>query len=390
MLIKCPECELQISDKAISCPHCGLPIRPYKSYNTKKSKQHMRLPNGFGQITKISSKPLRNPYGAMVTVGKTSEGRPICKLLKPVSYFATYNEAYEALVEYNKNPYDIEPGITMSELYDRWSAEYFKKLANDSSIRTIKCAWNYCTEIYSMQVNAIRVRHLKGCIENSDASANIKSRMKSVFNLILDYAVEYELVDHNYARDFKLDSNIIEEKEQNKRDHIAFTEEEIEILWKNTGVVTVQMILIQIYMGWRPQELCKLETKNKRGCFISGGMKTKAGKDRLVPIHSKISELIEQNISLSEQLGSKYLFRSINYDKYNREFAKVISMLGLNPEYRPHDPRKTFVTLAKKYKVDEYAIKRIVGHAVSDITEAIYTERDNEWLKNEIEKIKDF
>ena len=23
MLIKCPECELQVSDKAVSCPHCG-------------------------------------------------------------------------------------------------------------------------------------------------------------------------------------------------------------------------------------------------------------------------------------------------------------------------------------------------------------------------------
>lgn len=26
-LIKCPECELQVSDKALSCPHCGFPLR---------------------------------------------------------------------------------------------------------------------------------------------------------------------------------------------------------------------------------------------------------------------------------------------------------------------------------------------------------------------------
>ncbi|MEQ2827819.1 MAG: zinc-ribbon domain-containing protein [Anaerobutyricum hallii] len=25
-LIKCPECELQVSDKALSCPHCGFPL----------------------------------------------------------------------------------------------------------------------------------------------------------------------------------------------------------------------------------------------------------------------------------------------------------------------------------------------------------------------------
>lgn len=27
MLFKCPECDLQVSDKAISCPHCGHPLK---------------------------------------------------------------------------------------------------------------------------------------------------------------------------------------------------------------------------------------------------------------------------------------------------------------------------------------------------------------------------
>lgn len=47
-----------------------------------------------------------------------------------------------------------------------------------------------------------------------------------------------------------------------------------------------------------------------------------------------------------------------------------------------------FVTMAKKYNVDEYAIKYIVGHSIQDITEKVYTQRKIEWLKNKIEKIK--
>lgn len=47
-----------------------------------------------------------------------------------------------------------------------------------------------------------------------------------------------------------------------------------------------------------------------------------------------------------------------------------------------------FVTMAKKYGVDEYAIKYIVGHVINDITEKVYTKREIEWLKTEIEKIK--
>ncbi len=64
----------------------------------------------------------------MVTVGKDAYGRPICKLLKPQAYFETYNDAYIALVEYNQNPYDLSDDIIMSQLYERWSEEYFKTL----------------------------------------------------------------------------------------------------------------------------------------------------------------------------------------------------------------------------------------------------------------------
>lgn len=148
MLIKCPECELQVSDKAAACPHCGYPMQPtVKRKPRVKSNKRRRLPNGFGQISEIKNRNLRNPFRAMVTVGKTPEGRPICKPLKPESYFPTYNDAYAALVEYNKNPYDLEPSITVRELYDKWSEEYFKTLKVDGSIRAVTSAWAYCSAV---------------------------------------------------------------------------------------------------------------------------------------------------------------------------------------------------------------------------------------------------
>lgn len=38
--------------------------------------------------------------------------------------------------------------------------------------------------------------------------------------------------------------------------------------------------------------------------------------------------------------------------------------------------------------MDEYALKRIVGHSISDITERVYSKRGVEWLKRKIEKNK--
>lgn len=37
---------------------------------------------------------------------------------------------------------------------------------------------------------------------------------------------------------------------------------------------------------------------------------------------------------------------------------------------------------------DEYAIKYMVGHSIADITERVYTKRDPDRLRTEIEKIK--
>lgn len=49
--------------------------------------------------------------------------------------------------------------------------------------------------------------------------------------------------------------------------------------------------------------------------------------------------------------------------------------------------RAHFITMAKKYEVDP-AIKSIVGHEITDLTERVYTHRKIDWLKTEIEKIK--
>ena len=56
------------------------------------------------------------------------------------------------------------------------------------------------------------------------------------------------------------------------------------------------MILIGIYSGWRPQELAILkiadvDLQNRSFC---GGLKTNAGRNRIVPIHPIIYNLVEK------------------------------------------------------------------------------------------------
>jgi integrase len=173
----------------------------------------------------------------------------------------------------------------------------------------------------------------------------------------------------------------------------------MEILWNNIDTKQyVDIILFQCYTGWRPQELglLKLEDIDLETGVMVGGIKTEAGTNRVVPIHPRIRHIVEQKYKEAEELGSEHLLNctgsrsglKLTYDKYQKRFVKIISELNLNEQHRAHDPRMHFITMAKKYKLDEYAIKYIVGHAIQDVTEKVYTKREIDWLKEEIEKIK--
>ena len=370
----------------------------------------MRLPNGFGQITELKKRNLRKPFRVMVTVGKTDEGRPICKPLQPVAYFETYNEAYQALLKYNENPFTYSNNMTVEELYEKWTERYFKTASESSKNRT-KSAWKYCDSVKKLKANEIRGRHIKYCMDEGSYTKNgevrhptaqIKNIIKVIFNNMLDYAVEYEIVDRNYARSFSMSKADKKEMEENREHHIIYTDEEIKKLWANINEhPLIDVVLIQCYTGWRPKELekMKLADIDLTAGTMKGGVKTKAGKDRIVPIHSRIFDLVKKRCEDSIAKDSEYFITTNDgrsttkncpfyYNRFNRGLREIVEQLGLNPNHKPHDGRAHFVTQAKKYQMDEYAIKRIVGHEIRDITESVYTTRDIYWLKQGIEKIK--
>ncbi|MEW4413194.1 tyrosine-type recombinase/integrase [Clostridium sp. AN503] len=389
-LLNCPECALQVSVKALTCPHCGYPLDKSLVKRIRGSGKRRRLPNGFGSITERRDKNLKNSYWARVCIGKKEFGKPILNPLKPQCSFSTYNAAYAALVEYNKNPYDLNGDITVKELYEKWSKKYFSE---DVRARHIKGVMDSGFRIETRG-------KMKG--EKVYASAGTKARIKSIFNLMLDYAVEFEIAAINYARTFDISDEIVKEQEETNRDHIPFTKTELNLFWDNVGKIKfTDWILIQTYMGWRPQELAtlRLDEIDLDQWYMQAGMKTDAGKPRLVPIHSKIRNLAKKNYEYAVSINSEYLFNDksqthsgsckMSDDKYRHRFDKVIQVLHMNPLHRPHDPRMTFITIAKKSDVDEYAIKAMVGHKVQDIAESTYTVRDIKWLRTDLEKISE-
>lgn len=396
MLIKCPECNNQVSDKALACPHCGYPININQLKQIRRTSRKRRLPNGFGQITELKNRNLKKPFRAMITVGFNDVGKPIQKLLKPRAYFESYNLAYEALLKYNNNPYSFNSSMTLKELYELWEPEYIKKIGNKTS-SYINPAWNRLKPLWDITLHDLRKAHIKKLFNEIDATPVNINNMKRLLKLMLDYAVEYEIINENVASNIDMSDAIINKTSNYTTKHRVFTDYEISILWQNSNNnLYAKYILIQCYMGWRPTELLTLTKENinlKEG-YIIGGMKTKSGTNRKVPIHSAIYKIIEELYYFDTGLPfllytkMKNEYRPVLYITYMTNFIRELGRMNLNVDHKAHDPRVTFVTLCKNYQVNEYAIKYMIGHKITDLTENTYTKRNIEWLKSEIEKIK--
>lgn len=333
--------------------------------------KRMRLPNGFGQISKLNQR-LRKPWRVMITIGKTPEGKPICKLLKPEAYFATYNDAYMALMKYHEHPYSYEASqVTFKELYERWLDEY-SQTANIKTYHSVTLVEKYLGPLMYKTISEINSNDVRTALKQAD-SYYYKKRIKFTVSQVFDKANEYEITDKNPAKNIKLSKPT----EGIKYPHKVIPKSVLQELWKEDTQIS-KLILIQCYTGFRPTELCLIKRSDIdfENWLVVGGIKTDAGRDRIVPIHSKIRGLVQE-------VCGEYLCDGLKYQTYRQLFEERL------PDHLPHDPRKTFVTMAKKAKVDEYAIKRIVGHRIKDLTEETYTERDVEWLREEMEKIKD-
>ena len=361
----------------------------------------------------------RKRYRARVTIGwetneETGRTKQIVKTLG--SNYKTKGEATSALAEYLKNPYDLNnKDITFEQLYKKWFDEYIDTDEHESIKYRVKAAYRYCSLIYKKKFREITIIDMKDCIYKGTAtcvrgkykgqqrlaSPQSKEIIKYLFNHIYDYALEARLVERNYAREFTLDKKVFQEKEKNYKSKVPFSKEEIDKLWKSIEFVPfADMIVYACYSGWRPTELIKLKIKDvdlKNG-FVKGGMKTNAGKNRLVPIHPLVSSIVEKYYKEAKSVGSDYLFNDVNnkfgiglsYDQYLSRFNKVMNALHFRTEITPHYTRHTFITKAKSREVNmnEYVLKIIVGHDVGDLTEHVYTHRELNDLKEEMCKIK--
>ena len=340
----------------------------------------MRNPNGYGSVIKLGGKR-RKPFAVRVTTGWDNNGKQIYKYL---GTFATKKEAEHHLVHYNENPYNIEiQSITFLEVYEKWKNEKFETVGHSAQLGYI-AAFKKSEPLHSIKFVDLKASHLQEIVLNPDVKYGTKRKIKVLFNQLYNYAMKNDIVSKDYSKYIDIGKNTEE------NDRRPFTSEEIEKLWELVKEHEwIDTILIMIYTGFRIGEL--LEIKNSdvdlENRIVKGGLKTEAGKDRIVPIHSKIIDFIKERMNPeNEYLIVNSKGEQMKYNNYYREkFEPLMEQLGM--KHKPHDTRHTFATLLSNAEANKTSIKKLIGHNSYTTTEKFYTHKDIEELRKAVEKI---
>ena len=135
-------------------------------------------------------------------------------------------------------------------------------------------------------------------------------------------------------------------------------------------------VLIMIYTGLGPSELLQIKTENVfiNDGYMTGGLKTKAGKGRIIPINNKVLPFVRKRYNPDNEFLIEDNGRPVRYGKYKSLFEQL--MRSLNMEHLPHDGRHTFASMADTAGLNKVAVKRIMGHASKDVTEKVYTHKE--------------
>lgn len=354
--------------------------------------------NGTGSVYKRSD--LKNRPWVAVTPSGT--GREV------IGHYETAQAAKDALDDYRRNP-TTKLNITVEELFKEWKPLGYKNKSKQLK-DCYNAAWAKLKDIYDVKFRELRTAQMQTIIEylqterpKQDEKGNqiIKdgvpqvlaplsysslSKIKILLGLLYQYAMENDIVNKNYAEFI-----VLPKKTTGVRD--CFSDIELKKIENAVDKVPfADCILFMCYTGLRISEflsLNKMSVYNKNGvCALYGGIKTEAGKNKVVPVHNKIKPILNTWLAKNGDTifcrpdGSAYPV------KYFREkcYYPVLETIGVR-KLTPHATRRTFATRLSAANVREEDFIAMMGHSDYSVDIESYIYQTAEKLQKSIEKL---
>lgn len=358
----------------------------------------MRRPNGQGSVyklkryktdavtgKKIEDKSIkrRKPWAAVGWV-KTVDGRTVKKLL------GTYETRTEALIALGNHVCDPLPAnfdATFKKLYDEWSAAKYPKITK-STENGYRAAWLYFKILEDKEYREIKTPQYQAVIDlnTKEKSRSTLEKIKTLAVMLGDYAMTLDIVKKNYASYIELPPNT----RSNKK---SFTEDELKLIEKaaEDGVQWVDCVLMMCYTGFRITEFLSItkQSYDATANTLTGGIKTEAGKNRIIPIHPKILPYVK----LWAEKGGERLICQDNGKPWRSDtwrdncYKPCLNKIEGVRKLDPHECRHTFATRGHAAGIDDITLMTLMGHSDPKIDAETYIHVSVDTLKGAIDKL---
>lgn len=364
--------------------------------------------NGGGTIRKVKGANGVKYYAYAPARYDYVDGERKC-IREPLGSFIKKGDARDAIENYRRNP-SPKYNYTMAMVYEEWKEVTFSEISKQTQYNysaawvQIREAWGHKIDIpvreitisdvkqvfdYWMEEHEVLrmgygekpARRKVGPLSKS-ALKKIKSTMKQMY----DYAMAHHIVDTNLASLAKLPK---EAAEGTKR---AFTDLEFAKLEKNYRYAPGgEAVYVLCYTGFRVTEFCLLTkfSYDPKRKTLTGGIKTEAGENRVVPVHPKIQPIIERWYSDSKgPLFPRKDGKPFNKDSFRDQvWDPCMAALGLPDDLTPHSARHTCGTRLSAAGVPQEDIQAIMGHADFSVTANTYINQDISTLTQSMAKV---
>ena len=241
----------------------------------------------------------------------------------------TFKEVFE---EFSKVYIPTKEEIKIEEQTHKKTRGKFSK----SNSGNLKAAFQNCKILHDRIYRDLTKLDFQEVINNTKGCRSKLYNIQNLCKKLDEFALEKNIIDKAYAQFIKID---LDEEETHRK---PYSYDEIDLLWKNQGNLITDILIILLYTGMRIEELLNVETSNIHieEKYMVGGLKTAYGKDRIIPLHSKIIPLIlnyyntDNKLLFQDENGLK-----IEYKRYYRDFLKLKKELHLN--HVIHETRHT-------------------------------------------------
>lgn len=300
---------------------------------------------------------------------------------------AMYKQQLILSGKYVEGDEEIIESPTFAEI---WEKEYERIAPRKSKSwqQARMTSFRFLSQLHERTVTSIKLHELQQLFDSfaeKGYSMPYISSAKGVCNIVFDYAVKNGIIssERNVAKYLEVRSN---STGRGKRK--VFTREEIETLF-NDDTIESKFVLVYIFTGMRPIELLTCDKRNihLHERYMNAGVKTKSGKNRIIPIHKNIVVALKDVIASDEMKKITTLSnQKTMYNKYLSLYKETMKRLELD-HTEPYDTRHTFSTMAKVCHMDDSARKKIMGHKAGNLTDDVYTHEPIDFLIREIDKI---